>query len=80
VAVQGCTGDPPLGGAAIAELFGPVELDPSSPHYLFAKVGSNNTGELSAICEALRWLLHSAPASQPAVICYDSECACEPCA
>ena len=51
--VEGATSGPPpehrpVGGAAIAELFGPVDLDASSPHYLGAEVASNNTGELSA--------------------------------
>ena len=36
VVVDGCTGEPPLGGSAVAELYGPVELDASSPHFLGA--------------------------------------------
>jgi hypothetical protein len=64
--VEGATSGPPpqyrpVGGAAIAELFGPVDLNASSPHYLGAEVASNNTGELSAICEALRWLIKHEP-------------------
>ena len=73
VVVDGCTGDPPVGGSAVAELFGPVELDASSPHFLGAEVGSNNTGELTAVCEALRWLTEHEPSRRAAVICYDSE-------
>jgi len=72
VVVEGCLGDPPLGGVATAELYGPVDLSPSSPHFLGAEVGSNNTGELSAVCEALRWLTEHEPSSRAAVICYDS--------
>lgn len=71
--VDVCTGEPPVGGSAVAELYGPVELDASSPHFLGAEVGSNNTGELSAVCEALRWLTEHEPSRRAAVICYDSE-------
>jgi ribonuclease HI len=57
------------------ELYGPVVIDGSSPLSLGAEVGSNNTGELSAIGEALLWLRDEAPLpwSAPAVIHYDSE-------
>ena len=72
VVVEGCLGDPPVGGHAVAELFGPVDLDSSSAHFLGAEVGSNNTGELSAVCEALRWLTEHDTSSRPAVICFDS--------
>ena len=73
VVVEGCLGAPPVGGVAVAELYGPVELNPSSSFFLGAEVGSNNTGELSAVCEALQWLISHEPSSRPAVICYDSE-------
>ena len=80
VVVDGCLGVPPVGGVATAELYGPVTLDASSPHFLGTEVGSNNTGELSAVCEALRWLIEAdflsppRPATpRPACICYDSE-------
>jgi len=72
VVVSGVTGDPPTGGSASMELYGPVELDVDAADYMGAQVCSNNTGELSAICHALRWLADDA-SSQPAVICYDSE-------
>lgn len=57
------------------ELYGPVVIDNASPLSLGAEVGSNNTGELSAIGEALLWLRDEAPSprSAPAVIHYDSE-------
>lgn len=71
--VEGCSGEPPVGGVAVAELYGPVDLDATSPHYLGAEVKSNNTGELSAVCEALRWLIEHEPSSRPAWICYDSK-------
>jgi len=35
------------------ELFGPVLYDANKKGFLGAEVGSNNTGELSAVCEAL---------------------------
>ena len=61
----------------LAELYGPVNLDASSPSFLGATVGSNNTGELSGVCKALGWLISQAvgkpPPLPPAVICYDSE-------
>jgi hypothetical protein len=38
VGVEGCLGSPPQGGHAIVELFGPVELQRSSPHFLGAEV------------------------------------------
>ena len=65
------------GGRVLAELYGPVSLDASSPSFLGATIGSNNTGELSGVCKALGWLSSDAvgkpPPLPPAVICYDSE-------
>ncbi|MED5486194.1 MAG: RNase H family protein [Candidatus Thermoplasmatota archaeon] len=53
-------GDSGLGrgdGEIIEEMSGRVLTDPSQDGYLGAEVGSNNTGELSAMAHALRWLL-----------------------
>eukprot|EP00969_Alexandrium_andersonii_P146779 6491212-Alexandrium_andersonii.AAC.1 len=50
----------------LAELFGPVVLDPNSGLYLGAEVASNNTGELCGICEALLWLRDCEPSGAPA--------------
>lgn len=63
------------GEQCVVELFGPVTLDTGSPYFLGAEVGSNNTAELSAICEALLWLVEQAGPSgnAPAAIYYDSE-------
>jgi ribonuclease HI len=66
-----------VGGQVQCELYGPVELRADSPYFLGAEVGSNNTGELSGVCEALCFLIGQ-PAEDPshaapAVICYDSE-------
>ena len=67
------------------ELWGPVVLDTGSALHLAAEYGSNNTAELSAIGEALHWLLEHRPlltkttASNvvahaiPAVLFHDSE-------
>jgi len=72
--VEDAEGDGASGaGRLIVELFGPVCLDSGSPHFLGAEVGSNNTGELSAVCEALHWLAHVERSGRSAVICYDSE-------
>lgn len=57
-----------------AELYGPVITDDTSPLSLGATCGSNNTGELSAMGEALLWLRDEAPdKGTPAVLHYDSE-------
>jgi len=53
-------GDSRLGkgkGEIIFETSGLVVTDIDSEEYFGAEVGSNNTGELSAIAHALRWLL-----------------------
>lgn len=70
------------------ELWGPVVLDASSALHLAAEYGSNNTAELSAIAEALHWLLEHRPVmpvatkaaasraadpTLPAVLFHDSE-------
>ena len=44
-------------GEIIFEKSGLVITEPSLNEYMGAEVGSNNTGELSAIAYALRWLL-----------------------
>ena len=53
-------GDLPLGkgkGEIIHEENGLVITNSNSEDYFGAEVGSNNTGELSAIAHALRWIL-----------------------
>ena len=61
-------------GQMIVELFGPVVIAPQENYYLGAEVGSNNTGELSGIAEALLWLRdNSANAVAPVIIFFDSE-------
>jgi len=60
------------GGATIAELYGPVELEKTSPYFLGAEVRSNNTGELSGIAEGLLWLL-TVRGPGDAAIYYDSK-------
>ena len=43
----------------LEELYGPVVIDQGSKYCLGATVGSNNTGELSGIIEAMLWLSNS---------------------
>lgn len=53
-------GDTGLGrgtGEVVEELFGRVITDSELPGFDGAEVGSNNTGELTAFAEALRWAL-----------------------
>ncbi|MBC88633.1 MAG: hypothetical protein CMB12_05075 [Euryarchaeota archaeon] len=44
-------------GDLMHESSGPVITNPNSDEWLGAEVGSNNTGELSAMVHALRWIL-----------------------
>mmetsp|Transcript_424 Transcript_424/g.800 ORF Transcript_424/g.800 Transcript_424/m.800 type:complete len:518 (+) Transcript_424:47-1600(+) len=60
-------------GQVVAELYGPVILDANSPFFLGAEVQSNNTGELSGVCEALLWLRDQELSQRPAVLYYDSK-------
>lgn len=43
----------------VDEIYAPVELRPTSSDYMGASVGSNNTAELTAIGEALKWVRDS---------------------
>jgi ribonuclease HI len=61
------------GNTPIQEMWGPVVIDPGDCAYLGAEHGSNNTGELCAITEALLWLRDFEDTGRAAVICYDSE-------
>lgn len=45
-----------LHARALLQLFGRVVVTPSSRFFLGADKGSNNTGELSAVVEALLWV------------------------
>ena len=54
-------------------LFGPVETKHNAQHFLGAELGSNNTGELTAICEGLKWLLEHEQTNKPAAFYYDSK-------
>ena len=54
------TGDNELGkgkGTILTEFYGRVQTNPDADDFIGAEVGSNNTGELTAMAEALRWLL-----------------------
>ena len=60
-------------GHVLAERWGPVELARGAAGYLGAEKCSNNTGELSAIGEALLWLRDEDRGAAQALICYDSK-------
>ena len=49
-----------VGGTVEAERYGQVELNRQSGLFLGAEVGSNNTGELTGVCEALHYLIEMA--------------------
>ena len=63
----------------VAQLYGSVKSTQPEHGIPFAtsEVGSNNTGELSAIAVALAWLLHIDTSRAQAVICYDSQYAAD---
>lgn len=58
-------------GAHTLELYGPVVTCRQSPFFDGAEHGSNNTAELTAMIEALHWLMSSSVAS--ATLFYDSK-------
>ena len=55
-----------------AEMWGPVETDSSSVWYAGAAKGTNNTGEITGIGQALMWLRDIDKSSTPAVMLFDS--------
>ena len=57
----------------IVHSYGPVNVDETSPFYLGAAVSSNNSGELSAIIEALLYLLHPTVHNSRVIFYYDSK-------
>ena len=67
--------DDPADTHCLCELYSPVCLDKDDQRFLGAEQASNNTGELSAIAEALLVLKDEClgPASIPAEIVYDSK-------
>ena len=64
-------------GHSYIEGYGRVNTDYSSPFYLGATVGSNNTAELSAIMEAMLYLLQVKVKPGKVVINYDSKWAAQ---
>jgi len=54
-------------------LFGPVETKHNATNFLGAEFGSNNTGELTAICEGLKWIINNEETTKPAAFYYDSK-------
>ena len=55
-----------------AELWGPVETDPGSSWWCGAQRGTNNTGELIGIGQALIWLRDIDKSERAAIMLYDS--------
>eukprot|EP01050_Picozoa_sp_SAG11_P019541 SAG11_NODE_3128_length_2665_cov_1.692518_3_plen_407_part_00 len=55
-----------------ADLWGPVETNPGSPWWCGAPRGTNNTGELTGIGQALIWLRDIDKTNRPAAMLYDS--------
>lgn len=80
VVLKGCTGTQrfPSDCSAtdnpdcVVELWGPVCTEKSSSQFLGAEHGSNNTGELSAVAQVLRWLLYTDKTDRPVLIRHDS--------
>ena len=60
------------GGQVVFERRGVVVTDEDAESYLGAEVGSNNTAELSAVAQAMRWLLTEG-GNQAVVIRGDSQ-------
>ena len=58
VAVQGIEDDKSIGGRRIAADDGPLVLGAHDEGFVGAKVNDSTSAELSAICNALRWLLN----------------------
>ena len=57
---------------AVADLWGPVELDSRSKWSLGCEKGTNNTAELCGVMQALLWLLHVAQGTGDVVVLCDS--------
>eukprot|EP01050_Picozoa_sp_SAG11_P002236 SAG11_NODE_110_length_16199_cov_18.081180_1_plen_282_part_00 len=55
-----------------AELWGPVETDPDSIWHCGAERGTNNTGEIIGIGQALMWLRDVDESNTPAAMLFDS--------
>ena len=79
VAIWSANEQGPQSTLPTVELFGPVPLQPWDVRWLGATVASNNTGELTAMAEALLWLDQEAPGDPtiPALIRFDSTYAFE---
>eukprot|EP00927_Polykrikos_kofoidii_P005276 TRINITY_DN12099_c0_g1_i1.p1 TRINITY_DN12099_c0_g1~~TRINITY_DN12099_c0_g1_i1.p1 ORF type:complete len:297 (-),score=38.18 TRINITY_DN12099_c0_g1_i1:123-1013(-) len=62
-----------LRGEGEMDFYGPVVFDKADPLFLGCSCGTNNTGELSAVGMALRWLVECDLSSMPCTIFYDSK-------
>ena len=57
----------------LIDFCGPVVVDAFQPLFIGAHVRTNNTGELSGLIFALRWIREHIPPDQPVIVEYDSE-------
>ena len=55
----------------ISDLWGPVVTDKQDEFYQRCEIGSNNTGELTGILQALLWARQHG-GQEPLALCYDS--------
>ena len=69
--IKGDTGQGRGRGEIVHESNGEVITNHQKPDFIGAEVGSNNTGELSAIAHSLRWVLSNVEKME-IVICSDS--------
>ena len=68
VVTRSTTAEDPLTGEVVAESCGPVVCKPDSEFFLGAEHGSNNTGELSAVAEAMLWSLRQPGNASPSLL------------
>ena len=60
-------------GKLVEELYGKVQNYMNSKYFLGTEKATNNTGELTAICEGLLWLKDYEKTNKPAAFYYDSK-------
>ena len=57
----------------LVDFCGPVVVDAMPPLFVGAHACSNNTGELSGLITALRWITYHVPSHSQVVLGYDSQ-------
>ena len=73
VVVSGGRGGQDRDATEIAEHYGPLVLDPTAAPFLGVEKASNNTAELTALCEGLAYLAEVDGTTTPAIVRPDSE-------